>query len=436
MKRLTVTFLSFLCIALSVSFATSEPEIKERQSATVMAISVNGAINPVTAEFIIDSIKESNKARHEALVIELDTPGGLDTSMRSIIKEMNLSGIPIIVYVHPSGARAASAGVFITMASHIAAMTPGTNIGAAHPVGIGQKMDKTMVEKATNDAVAYLKSIAEKRGRNVEWAEEAVRKSASITEKDALSLKVIDIVAPNLKSLLEKTDMKTVKFDDSEVTLHTVEAQVVRKEMGFRLRLLSVISNPNIAYMLMLLGFYGLFFELTNPGAVFPGVVGGISLILAFYSFQVLPVNYAGLLLIILSIILFILEATITSHGLLTIGGIISMFIGSLMLFETPGAFVKLSLYTILPAVIVTALFFTIILGLAVKAWKRKPVTGIEGLLGLTGTTRTEVHRDGMIMVHGEIWRAWSDEPINKGEEVSVIEVAGLRVKVRKEPRE
>ncbi len=425
MRKLAISII-FISIVLFGSITLSKP------INTIMVISVNGVINPVTAEFIEDSIKKSNENNYKALIIELDTPGGLDTSMRSIIKKINLSNVPIVVYVYPSGARAASAGVFITMSSHIAAMSPGTNIGAAHPVGLGQRMDKTMVEKATNDAVAYIKSIAEKRGRNAKWAEKAVRKSASVTDKEALSLKVIDFIAVNLDDLLKKIDKKKVKIDDKEVTIHTDNINIIREEMGLRLRLLRVISDPNVAYILMLLGFYGLFFELTNPGAIFPGVIGGMSLILAFYAFQVLPINYAGLLLIILAIILFILEATIISHGLLTIGGIISMFIGSLMLFETPGPFLKLSLYTILPAVILTALFFTVVLGLAIKAWRRKPVTGIEGLRAATGTAKTKIHKDGTAMVHGELWRAWSDDPIKKGDEVTVIDMADLTVKVKK----
>jgi membrane-bound serine protease (ClpP class) len=272
---------------------------------TVMVITVEGVINPVTAEFIEKGIDRANEMDLEAILVQLDTPGGLDTSMRKIIKAINASNIPVIVYVSPSGARAASAGVFITMAAHIAAMAPGTNIGAAHPVGMGGKMDKTMKEKATNDAVAYVKSIAEKRGRNKVWAEDAVRKSVSATDQEALKLKIIDVRASSIKELLEKIDGRTVTTVEKERNLNTKNADINKEEMGLRLKILSIISDPNIAYMLMLLGFYGLFFELTNPGAIFPGVLGGICLILAFYSFQTLPVNYAGVLLIILGIIMF-----------------------------------------------------------------------------------------------------------------------------------
>ncbi|MCK5512633.1 MAG: nodulation protein NfeD, partial [Thermodesulfovibrionia bacterium] len=367
----------------------------------------------------------------DALVIELDTPGGLDASMRNIVQDIIASEIPVIVYVSPSGARAASAGVFITLSAHVAAMAPGTNIGAAHPVGLGGKMDKTMLEKAENDAAAYIKSLAEKRGRNAEWAEKAVRESVSITEKEALKLNVIDISSPNLTSLLESIDNRTVELSIGKHTIKTKGIPVRQKEMGTRHKILNIISDPNIAYVLMMLGFYGLFFELTNPGAIFPGVFGVISLILAFYSFQTLPVNYAGLLLIILAIILFILEITILSHGLLTIGGIISMVIGSLMLFESPQPFFQLSLKVILPAVFLTALFFSLSIWLSVKAYRRKPKTGVEGLIGITGTAKTDIHNEGLVFVHGEIWRAWSDVPIKAGEKVIVEKVEELKLKVR-----
>ncbi len=399
----------------------------------VMVIQVQDVINPVTSEFIEKSIKKANDRAMEALVIMLDTPGGLDTSMRSIIKAINSSDIPVVVYVAPPGARAASAGVFITLAAHVAAMAPGTNIGAAHPVGIGGKMDKTMVEKVTNDAVAYIRSIAERRGRNADWAEQAVRKSVSITASEALKLGVIDMVSNNLTDLLKAIDGRKVDTLSGKKTLHTKDAALVREEMGIRLKILAMISNPNVAYILMLLGFYGLFFELTNPGAIFPGVVGGICLILAFYAFQTLPVNYAGLLLIILAIIMFVLEVKITSHGVLTIGGLISMIIGSLMLFESPGPFLKLSIYLILPAALLTALFFSVTVGLALKAWKRKPVTGVEGLVGIEGLAHTDIYKDGMALVRGEYWQAYSDEPIKKGERIRVESVSGLRIKVKRQ---
>jgi membrane-bound serine protease (ClpP class) len=428
-RKYTIAFaLLFIVIFIYPSLLfTKEP------TRDVIVITVSGVINPVSAEYIEKNIKKANEKKVEALIIELDTPGGLDTSMRKIVKDIIGSEVPVIVYVSPSGSRAASAGVFITLAAHIAVMAPGTNIGAAHPVGIGEKMDKVMAEKATNDAAAYIKSLAERNGRNAKWAEDAVRKSISATEEEALKEGVIDLISKDLNSLLSEIDGRHVKTIMGERILKTKNVKVIREEMGFRHRILSLISDPNIAYILMLLGFYGLFFELTNPGSIFPGVMGGICLILAFYAFQTLPVNYAGLLLIILAIILFILEVKIVSHGVLTIGGIISMIIGSLMLFESPAPFMKLSLRIILPAVVITALFFTLTLSLAFKAYRRKPVTGPEGLIGEEGVAGTEITKDGgMVLLHGERWSAFSDEPISKGEKIKVEAVSGLKVKVKK----
>jgi len=404
----------------------------EDLNAEIIVITVEGIVNPVMSEFITKSIDEAEKEKASVLVIELDTPGGLDTSMRSIVKRIIASDVPVVVYVSPSGARAASAGVFITLAAHVAAMAPGTNIGAAHPVGVGGKMDKTMEEKAVNDAAAYIKSLAEKRGRNAEWAEKAVRESVSVTEQEALKLNVIDVVAPDIKSLIDTIDQREVQGTAGKQIVQTKGIKIRYKEMGLRHKILDIISDPNIAYLLMLLGFYGLFFELTNPGVVLPGVLGAFSLILALYSFQTLPVNYAGLLLIILAIVLFILEIKITSFGMLTVGGIISMTIGSIMLFDSPLPFYQLSLKVILPAVILTTLFFSMTVYLAVKAYKRKPVTGAEGLLGLEGEARTDVHHKGQVFIHGELWQAWSDEPVMAGERIIVEKVQDLKLKVKK----
>jgi len=403
--------------------------------ADVIVVKADGVVNPVMAEFISKSIDTAAEEKAGLVVIELDTPGGLDTSMRTIVKKIITSDVPVAVYVSPSGARAASAGVFITLSAHIAAMAPGTNIGAAHPVGIGGKIDKAMAEKMVNDASAYIRSIAEKRGRNIAWAEDAVRKSVSITEKEAMRLKVIDLVEPDIKSLLKDVDQRVVETPGGKITLKTKDAKIKNKEMNLRYKILNLISDPNVAYLLMLLGFYGIFFELTNPGAIFPGVFGAIALILALYSFQTLPVNYAGLLIIIFGIILFILEIKVTSFGLLTIGGIVCMIIGSLMLFESPFPFFKVSLKIILPAVIMTAIFFTLTITLAVKAYKRKPITGSEGLIGLEGEARSDIDKEGLVFIHGEIWRAWSDEPIKKGQRVIVDNVERLKVKVKPKPQ-
>jgi membrane-bound serine protease (ClpP class) len=399
----------------------------------ILVITVNGIINPVSAEHIGSSIKESAEMGAEVLVIELDTPGGLDTSMRNIVKGIIASSVPVIVYVSPSGSRAASAGVFVTMAAHIAAMSPGTNIGAAHPVAVGGTMDNVSSEKAANDAAAYIRSLAEQRGRNAEWAEASVRKSVSVSESDALKKHVIDLMAKDLGELLKAVDGRTVVTAAGIKTLSTAGAKIVRKEIGFRHRVLDLISNPNVAYILMLLGFYGLFFELTNPGAVAPGVIGSICLILAFYSFQTLPVNYAGVLLIIVGIILFILEIKVVSYGMLSIGGIASIVLGSMMTFESPLPFLRVSLSVVLPAAAVTALFFIFTFRLAYKAYRNKPVTGSEGMVGLEGSAHSEINSSGgTVMVHGEYWSAFSDEPIGVGQKVVVESVKGLSVRVKK----
>ncbi|MBF0486993.1 MAG: nodulation protein NfeD [Nitrospirae bacterium] len=405
----------------------------------VTVIKVSGAIGPVSSEYIAKSIEKANKAGAAALIIELDTPGGLDTSMRQIVKEINGSKTPVVVYVSPSGARAASAGVFITMAANIAAMAPGTNIGAAHPVTIAGKMDKTTSEKAENDAVAYIKAIAQARAgagrRNAAWAEDAVRKSVSLTAAEALRQGVIDVVADDLGDLLKKIDGKQIKMDNNTaIVLNTSKAAVVRDEMGWRLTILGLLSDPNVAYILMLIGMYGLFFELSNPGAMFPGIAGGISLILSFYAFQTLPVNYAGLFLILLALVMFVLELKVVSHGALTIGGIISMTMGALMLFEESSPFFRLSLYIIAISVIVTVVFFSVIVGLSYRAYRRKPINGVDGLVGAVGTAVQAIDKDGgMAMVNGALWQCGSDFPIDKGRHVRVVEVTGLRLRVTPE---
>lgn len=398
----------------------------------VLVITAEGPINPVTAEYITTGIKRAGELNAQALIIELDTPGGLDSSMRLIVKEMLASPVPVVVYVAPRGARAASAGAFITIAAHIAAMAPQTNIGAAHPVAVGEKMDEVMSSKATNDAAAYIKSLAEKRGRNVQWAEDAVRKSISSTETEALEKHVIDLVANDIPSLLAAIDGKEVETSTGKLKLNTKDAKVTRSPMTNRLKILAFLSDPNVAYILMILGFYGIFFEMTNPGALFPGVVGGICLILAFYAFQTLTVNYAGLLLIILSLILFALEIKITSHGALAIGGMIAMTIGSVMLFESSEPYFRLSMTIVATVVITTAVFFLGVVRLVVQAQRARPTTGAEGLSGEQGVAITDItpQEGGQVHVHGEIWSAHSDSTIPKGAPVRVLSMSGLKVKV------
>jgi membrane-bound serine protease (ClpP class) len=398
----------------------------------VSLVTIDGPIDPISSRIILKAVESSVKDSSEALVIELNTPGGLDESMRLITREILNSQVPVVVYVAPSGSRAASAGVFITLSAHIVAMAPGTNIGAAHPVTLGAQVDSTMMGKVENDAAAYIKSIASKRGRNAEWAEEAVRKSVSITEYEALKLHVIDLVANNLRELLDSCDQRKVSLPSGERTLNTKGVEVRRIEISWRDRILGIITNPNIAYILYSLGMLGIFFELMNPGALFPGIVGGICLILAFFAFQSLPINYAGLLLMALGLVFFILEVKIVSHGALTIGGIVAMLLGSLMLFESPEPYMRASLSLIIFVVIGTAAFFIFAVGLGLKAQRRKTATGDKGMVGEVGVARSPLKPEGYVFVHGEIWKAEADEPIEEGEKVIVKEVEHLTLKVTK----
>ncbi|HEV8662590.1 MAG TPA: nodulation protein NfeD [Candidatus Methylomirabilis sp.] len=398
----------------------------------VHVIRLEGIIAPSATHIITASLKQAQQERAVALVIELDTPGGLDVSMRAIIKDMMASEVPVVVYVSPSGARAASAGAFLTLAAHIAAMAPGTNIGAAHPVNMGGEMDKEMARKVTNDAAAYIRSIAEKRGRNVKWAEDAVRRSVSVTEKEALRLGVIDLVSERLEDLLAKIDGRRVEVPSGPVTLRTKGAPLVRIEPSFRDRVLRVISDPTIAYILLLLGLAGLYFEFSTPGAILPGILGGICLILAFYAFQTLPINYAGLLLILLAVVLFIAEAMVVSHGLLTMGGIVSMVLGSIMLIDSPAPYLRISVSAIVGATAATTAFFVLLMGAAVRAQRGTPQTGKEGLLGTVGVARTRLTPGGLVFVQGAIWSAEASEVVEVGEQVEVVGIDGLKLTVRK----
>jgi membrane-bound serine protease (ClpP class) len=409
-------------------------DVPSQEKAPVFTIEVDAIINPATAKFIVDSIDDATQQGAQCLIIKLDTPGGLLESTRLIVKKELASTIPIIVYVAPSGARAASAGVFVTMAANIAAMAPGTHIGAAHPVTMGGegKESKTMTEKVVNDTVAFIKNIAKTRGKNVDWAEKAVVKSVSITEEEAVKLNVVDLVAPDIPTLLDQIDGRVIKFDGVTRTLHTKGIQPKPIQMSWRDRLLDVISNPTIAYILLMLGIYGIFFELSSPGAILPGVVGGIFLILAFYALQMLPVNYAGLALILFAIILFIAEIKVVSHGLLAVGGVISLFLGSIMLFQSPVEYMRVSLSVIIPAVLVSAAFFIFAVTKAINARLKKPTTGMEGLIGEVGITSTPIAPEGKVSIRGEFWNVVSDQNIEKGIKVQVIGVTNLKLKVKK----
>lgn len=402
---------------------------------TVFVIKVDGTINPASADFIHDQIELASAKGAECLVIQLNTPGGLLKSTRAIVTDILNAPLPVIVYVSPSGSQAASAGVFVTLAGHLASMAPGTNIGAAHPVSMGEQQDSVMMSKVTNDAAAFIRSISEKRKRNVAWAEEAVRKSVSITEGEAVLQHVIDFIATDVQHLLDSADGRIVSIGEEPRTINTKNAQIVVVESSFRQRLLDLLSDPNIAYILMMLGFYGLMFELYNPGAIFPGVVGVICLILAFYSFHTLPINYAGLALIVVAIILFILEIKIISHGLLTIGGVVALALGSTMLLrhETSWDFVTISWEVIAGVVVSTTAFFLLAIGMGVRAQRLSPTTGSQGMVGEVGTALTDLIPDGQVKVHGEIWKAESASgTIPQGTRIRVHRIENLKLIVVK----
>ncbi len=422
-----------LCVAVSLIVFVLFASLVH--AGDVYTVRVNGAINPPVAGFLENSISKANKDNAEALVVLLDTPGGLDSSMRDIVKKIMDSPVPVVVYVAPSGARAASAGAIILLASHVAAMAPGTNVGAAHPVNIGkEKTDEVMMKKVVKDAEAYSKSIAAQRGRNVDFAAKAVTESISITAKDALTKKVIDVMADSVDDLLTQIDGRSVATKKGTVVLHTKDAKKIDLPMPFKFRFLAYVSDPNVAYILMMLGIYGILFEFYSPGAVFPGVIGGVCLILALYAFQAIPISFAGLALILLGIVFFVLEVKIVSHGLLGIAGIVAVVIGSLMLVDLPGSALSISLSTIILVAVISAIFVFGILSFAVRAQFMKVRTGREGLIGETGFARSTftAGEKGKVNVHGEIWSAVSEDTLNEGDEIVVAAVDNLIVKVRK----
>ena len=475
-----------IILFLFVGFLSAE----EESPALVKVVRLDDEmINPITAEYIINGIDKAIEEKAECFVIEMDTPGGLLTSTRQIVKKMLNSEIPIIVYIAPSGSRAGSAGVFITLASNVAAMAPSTNIGAAHPVSIGspyqpdeekkdeyksvkeifkgkeeekkaiEKTDKksdevkkeenakpeetkkeeqkpslndVMSEKIMNDTVAWIKSIAQYRGRNVEWAETAVRKSVSITEEEALKNNVVEYIANNLPELLGKIDGKEITLLNRKHILKTKNAIIQIEEFTHRQRILSIFANPTIAYALLILGFYGLLWEVTHPSLGVPGILGAVFVIIALYSLQMMPINYAGLSLIILAIILFVAEIKVVSHGLLALGGIVSMTIGSLMLLPSPKPFIGITVQAIAIVVITTALIVGFLIYLVMKTHSMKVTTGQEGLIGEIAYTETSLNPEGKVFVHGEWWDAICNEFIEKGEKVKVVAVEGLKLKVEK----
>ncbi len=419
-------------IILYAGLFLAQTAVSAEETPHVNMVTVTGAIGPITIRVIGHAIEAAEKDGAQALLIQLDTPGGLSESTWDINREILASNVPVVMYIAPPGSRAGSAGVYITYACHIAAMAPQTNIGSAHPVGIGGQVDSIMGEKITNDAVAKIKTLANKRGRNIEWAEKAVRESASITEYEALEMNVINYIAKDIDELLEKIDGDTVEVVSGKVVLNTKGAKVNTKDIGFANKILNVISNPNIAYILLTLGMMGLYFEFSNPGAIFPGVIGGICLIMAFFAMQTLPINYAGLALMILAVILFILELKVVSHGLLAIGGTISLLLGSLMLIDSDVPYLRVSLSVIIPTVIVTVAFFLFAIYFALKAQKRKVVTGESGIVGERGEVKEMKNGKGMVFVMGEYWKAEAAEDYPPGTPVKVVKVDGLILRVEK----
>jgi membrane-bound serine protease (ClpP class) len=397
-------------------------------------IKIDGSINPAVDDFIRESIDRAKADDARALIIQLDTPGGLLSSARSIVKAMLGAPVPVMVYVAPSGAGAGSAGVFITMAAHIAAMAPGTNIGAAHPVGSGgEDVTGVMGKKLENFTASFSESIAQRRGRNTEWAIQAVRKSVSITETEALKKNVIDIVATNIEDLLKQADGRKVDIAGGQHELRLKGVQVVPYDMSLKQKIINAIADPNIAYLLMMAGILGLYMEFAHPGVFFPGVAGAICLLLAFTSFQVLPFNYAGLILMLLGVALLVGEAFFPSFGVLGIGGIISMALGSLLLFDTQNSDFGVDRSIVFTAVGTLGAFVLTISYLVFRSQKSKPSLGFEGLIGEIGEVRGKLSPRGKVFVHGEYWNAQAENEIDVGEKVKVVGYdAGMWLKVRR----
>ena len=421
-------------VALAVGVAGPLLAAPPAGSRHVLAVRLEGGVSPIMDEVLASAISRAEATRSgsseaAALLIEVDTPGGLESSMRSMVKRLLASQVPVIAWVQPSGAHAASAGVFIVMACDVAAMAPGTNIGAATPISMSGPMDSTLARKATNDASAFARTVAEQRGRDVKWAEQAVRTAVSANEREAVELHVVDFVAGDVAEVLAKADGRTWRRGGRIDTLHTLGLPILRIEPGFRQKLLGLVADPNIAYLLMMLGFYGLLFELQNPGAILPGVAGAICLVLAFLALSALPVNAAGVALIVLGLGFLLLEIKVTSHGVLAVGGTIALLLGSLILFR--GENVRISLTLVLGVTLTTVAFFLFVIGAGVRAQRRPGVTGAPGLIGARGVAVARLAPEGSVRIGDELWKAVSDEVIDAGGAVQVTAVNGLTLRVR-----
>ena len=396
----------------------------------------DGAINPASNSFVKKAISQAQKQNSQLIIYELNTPGGLLSSTRDTVSQILNSKIPVVVYISPKGARAASAGTYILYASHVAAMAQGTNVGAATPVKMGKIQSKSdtsssMQKKVINDASAYIESLAKLRNRNIKWAKKSVTNGASIDSSEALELKVVEFVADDLKTLLKSLDKHEIKFGDKQIKLDTKNASVNRVEEGFKIKLLSYLSNPNIAYVLMLLAIYGIFFELMNPGSIFPGVTGLISGALALYALNILPFDYAGLLLILIGVILMISEVFIVGFGVLGIGGIIAFIFGSLILFDEKTLGVDISLSLIVAFSLVSAAFFIYLLKIIINDRNKKAKTGIDEMVGATAIVIKKKKDVYKVSIHSEIWNAKSKEDIQEGDEVFVESIDGLKLQVK-----
>ena len=458
MKKIAI-FSFFLVIAISFLFFPSKSFPQAANEIFILDLN-DVTINPVTADYLIHGIDQAQKEDADCLIVKLDTPGGLLDSTHKIVKKILSSKVPIVVYISPSGARAGSAGVFITYASHLAAMAPSTNIGAAHPVEFGGKNpldkgfkkidqplkeskdeeekdisdDDPMKSKILNDTVAFIKAIAQKRKRNVEWAVKSVTQSDSITETEALEKKVIELIAKDEKDLLDQLDGKTVEIDGNAVILRTQDAVIRYVNMDFRQKFFNILANPNIAYIFLILGFYGLLYEITHPGFGMPGIVGAILLILSFFSMQLLPTNYAAVALIMLAVGLFIAEANTAGLGFLTAGGLLSMILGSMLLFDSPIPMMRVSISLVAGLSITTAVITIFLVRVVLRSHHRKVLSGKEELIGEEGIVYSETvsEKGGKVFVHGEIWNARADEKIKKDEKIKVVALKDLNMQVKR----
>ncbi|MDA8430824.1 MAG: nodulation protein NfeD [Geobacteraceae bacterium] len=423
--RIGISIVMVIALSVSAALLSAAPE-------NIRLVGIHGPITPVVAQFLHRKLQAAARNGDRLVLIEMDTLGGLDTTMRTIVKDVLASPAPVVVYVAPSGARAASAGAIIALAADVCAMAPGTNIGAAHPVSMGGTSDRTMEFKLVNDAEAYAEGIAHQRGRDETLARRMVRDSLSLSAEKALEGHLIDLIARDRSGLLQQLEGRRYSRHGRDYILSLKGAELVTSEMGPFESVLNAISNPNVAYVLMLLGVMGLYFELSNPGVILPGAIGGISLILAFFAFQALPVNYAGVLLILLGVLLLIAEIKIVSHGMLTVAGMTAMVLGSLMLFESPDPYLRISWGVILITVLTTTLFFSVVVAKVLSVHRQRPTTGRDGLIGQEGVAESCINQEGTVFIRGEYWAAWSDEPIAAGSRVQALDVDGMRLRVKR----